>query len=886
MATDKLSIEVEANTSGVDKLNESLKKLNNQLNRTVNTGDTADTGFKKITKAVDGFARSLEKIDITPIERLAKALEKISAVKFTGTGKQLEKVAKVGENIAPTESLPTDVGTATSGAALPSTASASVGAMGKAATTSTKALMGLGSAMGVVKKAASKMLSPITKVVSVFGRMIMFNVVFRFLMLISDAVNVGITNLYNYSKAWNNIDWTRTQNNMNDLAATAQQMKNTFGVTLMSMLAAAKPILDSIAQAFINAANAINAFMAALNGSATFTKATKQAKEWGEATSGAAKAAKNATTGIDELNIISKDSGGGGGASTPDYSSMFEEVEVPSKIKDFVSWLQDHLQGILMLATLIGAAFLAWKILQALPTSLMSLTNFLWLLVAVLGAVAYAWGIVDAWVNGVDWNNVALMVGGLAAVFVGLWKVFGLTAGAIALVVGAIGMFAVGIHDVMEKGEMTTQTFALLEAASVALGVGLTILLGPIGAIIGAIAGLVTAIFYLEQDNAEFTAMMSEAWERLKGSFEQLKSSITIAIDKLIDAFKKLLQALQPIVQMVINLFIGIVDSIAQGLPFIVNVISDFITVIAEIISAFTALLSGDFDGFFEHIVNALKAFLDSIINIILAVVTIVEGIVDAIVSYVKTILNALKTAIITIVTAIKDKVAEIVTLLKNKVSDIVNAIKSHISNTVNNIKEGVISVVTTIVSTVTNKLNAFKTTVINIFTGIWNGIKKVINTILGGIESMVNGVINGLNKMIDALNSLSFDVPDWVPGIGGGTFGFNIANLNTISIPKLASGGMVEAGQLFIANEAGPELVGSMGGNTTVANNEQIISGIQQGVEIAVSQILAPYLSDIAQNTRETANKDFSVNIGDREIAKANIRGQRSLGRSIISTV
>ena len=76
------------------------------------------------------------------------------------------------------------------------------------------------------------------------------------------------------------------------------------------------------------------------------------------------------------------------------------------------------------------------------------------------------------------------------------------------------------------------------------------------------------------------------------------------------------------------------------------------------------------------------------------------------------------------------------------------------------------------------------------------------------------------------------------------------------------------------------------MGGNTTVANNEQIISGIQQGVEIAVAQILAPYLKDIAENTRETANKDFSVNIGDRDIARANIRGQRSMGRTIITTV
>jgi hypothetical protein len=180
-----------------------------------------------------------------------------------------------------------------------------------------------------------------------------------------------------------------------------------------------------------------------------------------------------------------------------------------------------------------------------------------------------------------------------------------------------------------------------------------------------------------------------------------------------------------------------------------------------------------------------------------------------------------------------------------------------------------------------------FKTSIINIFKGIWTGIKSVINMILGGIESMVNGVINGVNSIATAIKDLT--TINWTNPITGTTYqsnGIQLPTLQNVTLPRLATGGMVEAGQLFIANEAGPEMVGTMGGNTTVANNEQIISGIQQGVEIAVSQILAPYLSDIAQNTRETADKDFSVNIGDREIARANVRGQRSLGRSIISTV
>ena len=87
----------------------------------------------------------------------------------------------------------------------------------------------------------------------------------------------------------------------------------------------------------------------------------------------------------------------------------------------------------------------------------------------------------------------------------------------------------------------------------------------------------------------------------------------------------------------------------------------------------------------------------------------------------------------------------------------------------------------------------------------------------------------------------------------------------------------------LFMANHN--ELVGQFSnGRTAVANNEQIVDGIKYGVREAVAEILAPYLADIAQNTRETADKDFSVNIGDREIARENRRGQMSLGYALIT--
>ncbi len=90
---------------------------------------------------------------------------------------------------------------------------------------------------------------------------------------------------------------------------------------------------------------------------------------------------------------------------------------------------------------------------------------------------------------------------------------------------------------------------------------------------------------------------------------------------------------------------------------------------------------------------------------------------------------------------------------------------------------------------------NGLKNTVTTIFKGIWNTIKGVINSILGGIQNMANGVINGINAVIRAMNNLSFEIPDWVPAMGGKRFGFNIPTLSTISLPRLAQGTVIPTG-------------------------------------------------------------------------------------------
>lgn len=85
-----------------------------------------------------------------------------------------------------------------------------------------------------------------------------------------------------------------------------------------------------------------------------------------------------------------------------------------------------------------------------------------------------------------------------------------------------------------------------------------------------------------------------------------------------------------------------------------------------------------------------------------------------------------------------------------------------------------------------------------NIFKGVWDalvGILKVpINIIIDLINGLLRGVIGMVNGIIKALNKLSFTVPDFVPGIGGKKFGFDLKTITAPQIPKLATGTVVPA--------------------------------------------------------------------------------------------
>ncbi|MGG7199341.1 hypothetical protein ACQPUL_01165 [Clostridium butyricum] len=95
-----------------------------------------------------------------------------------------------------------------------------------------------------------------------------------------------------------------------------------------------------------------------------------------------------------------------------------------------------------------------------------------------------------------------------------------------------------------------------------------------------------------------------------------------------------------------------------------------------------------------------------------------------------------------------------------------------------------------------------------------WNGIKNIFSSVFNGLVSIakkpLNAIIVMVNKIIDGLNSLSIDIPDWVPGVGGESFGIDIPK-----IPALAKGGIVDSPTLAMVGEAGKEAVMPLENNT-----------------------------------------------------------------------
>jgi phage-related protein len=149
-----------------------------------------------------------------------------------------------------------------------------------------------------------------------------------------------------------------------------------------------------------------------------------------------------------------------------------------------------------------------------------------------------------------------------------------------------------------------------------------------------------------------------------------------------------------------------------------------------------------------------------------------------------------------------------------------------------------------------------------------WSGLADVvkwpINNVINLVNALVSCVVAGVNAVIDMVNSLSFDVPDWVPGIGGKTFGFSLKHVVAPEIPYLAKGAVLPANKPFMA------VVGDQRHGTNV---EAPLSTIQEAVALVMEDMIASNMAGHEATVavlKEILSAVLGIEIGDTVIGEA----------------
>ena len=156
-------------------------------------------------------------------------------------------------------------------------------------------------------------------------------------------------------------------------------------------------------------------------------------------------------------------------------------------------------------------------------------------------------------------------------------------------------------------------------------------------------------------------------------------------------------------------------------------------------------------------------------------------------------------------------------------------------------------------------------------------------NPITRFVRQMANSIIGLVNGVIDAINDMFHIQFDGLTVMGITLIpAFDIRLVNIPHIPLFEDGGFVDQGQLFIAREAGAEMVGAIGRKTAVANNDQIVEGITAGVTVANDGVIAAIYALL----NAVEDKDMSISIGDDVIGRSYDRYKSKRGVPVSSGV
>ena len=301
-------------------------------------------------------------------------------------------------------------------------------------------------------KEADKASSFFKKLGMSLKRIFLYRTIRKVLSEIGQAAREGVSNLYDYSAAIGGIDSFKAKASLDSLATSALYVKNSIAAALAPAIQMIVPWVDSLADVFARAANAVAQLLGALGGSNTYTQAIKVPKEMKKGFAGATAAAKElrrTLLGFDEVNRLDMEtpSGGGGGGYSADAGEMFSD---PIPIAEKFKRIAKILKRIAPIVAAIGGAFAAWKIGSGIYNALKAigaLNPTVLKVAAAVGLVVLAIDQLYSSIKKINDGNFSFgtIIQGLSGIGAGAVAIGILFGGLPALIAGAIGLI---IYDI------------------------------------------------------------------------------------------------------------------------------------------------------------------------------------------------------------------------------------------------------------------------------------------------------------------------------------------------------------------------------------------------------------------------------------------------------
>lgn len=455
----------------------------------------------------------------------------------------------------------------------------------------------------------------------------------------------------------------------------------------------------------------------------------------------------------------------------------------------------------------------------------------------------------------------------------------------------ALGVFAVGLLAFKGIAAILTTIagvfgtgglFATIGNGFANIGTVIAGISAPIAIAAAALVTLAAGLSYVfktnEEVRASFNKAISTIKDNLQPAFEFLCGTVIPDLKK---AWDGLLKILRPLGDFLEDVFTSIwLDMINPALSYIGE------TVLPKLIETFENLWNNvlvPLGGFLADVLGPVFEILADVLgglwkNIIVPLTefigTQLAGAFDLVTTVINEYFIPKINMIITVFQFLWHNVLEpVLDFLWDIWKPVFESICESIGNIIDGLKEtfsGLIDFITGIFSGDWERAwNGIK----EIFSGIWSTLSSVLaiplNAVMSLFEGLANKIIDAWNWIKAGINSLSFDMPSWLPDwLGGGKhFGFNFQMSEHINIPRFENGGFPETGELFMARENGiTEMVGSMGRKAAVANNSQIVDGIADGVYPAVyNAVMDAFSSNGSRN-----EGDVVVQIDGREVFRS----------------